>query len=163
MYIGNADTKVYSFSARDGSLAWSQSTGHYVYGGPAVADIPGLGPTVYIGSYDSNFYALDARSGAVRWSYDSGGSISGAATIVGDIVYFSSFDAGTTGLDVQTGKVRFRWPDGRYTPVISDGKRIYLTGYAQVYGLEPRAAKAKAGGEAARNARQQRAKKKKQR
>ena len=62
----------------------------------------------------------------------------GAATIVGDIVYFSSFDAGTTGLDVQTGKVRFRWPDGRYTPVISDGKRIYLTGYAQVYGLEPR-------------------------
>ena len=142
VYIGNADSKVYSFSARDGSLAWSQSTGHYVYGGPAVADVPGLGPTVYIGSYDSKFYALDARSGAVRWSHDSGGSISGAATIVGDIVYFSSFDAGTTGLDVRTGKVRFRWPDGRYTPVISDGKRIYLTGYAQVYGLEPRPKKA---------------------
>jgi len=146
VYIGNADSKVYSFSARDGSLAWSQSTGHYVYGGPAVADIPGIGPTVYIGSYDSNFYALDARSGAVRWTHDSGGSISGAATIVGDIVYFSSFDAGTTGLDVQSGKVRFRWPDGRYTPVISDGKRIYLTGYAQVYGLEPRAAKAQSSG-----------------
>ena len=148
VYIGNADSKVYSFSARDGSLAWSQSTGHYVYGGPAVADIPGLGPTVYIGSYDSNFYALDARSGAVRWTHDSGGSISGAATIVGDIVYFSSFDAGTTGLDVQNGKVRFRWPDGRYTPVISDGKRIYLTGYAQVYGLEPRPKKAKSAREA---------------
>ena len=141
VYIGNADRKVYSFSARDGSLAWSQSTGHYVYGGPAVADIPRLGPTVYIGSYDSKFYALDARSGAVRWVHDSGGEISGAATIVGKIVYFSSFDAGTTGLDVRSGKVRFRWPDGRYTPVISDRKRIYLTGYAQVYGLEPRPAK----------------------
>jgi len=144
VYIGNADRKVYSFSARDGSLAWSQSTGHYVYGGPAVADVPGLGPTVYIGSYDTKFYALDARSGAVRWSHDSGGEISGAATIVGDIVYFSSFDAGTTGLDVRSGKVRFRWPDGRYTPVISDGERIYLTGYSQVYGLEPRAAKPRA-------------------
>ena len=144
VYIGNADRKVYSFSARDGSLAWSQSTGHYVYGGPAVADIPGLGPTVYIGSYDTNFYALDARSGTVRWSYDSPGEISGAATIVGDIVYFSSFDGGTTGLDVRSGKVRFRWPDGRYTPVISDGRRIYLTGYAQVYALEPRPAEAKA-------------------
>ena len=144
MYIGNADTKVYSFSARDGSLAWSQSTGHYVYGGPAVADVPGLGPTVYIGSYDSKFYAMDARTGAVRWSYDSPGSISGAATIVGDIVYFSSFDGGTTGLGVKTWRVRFRWPDGRYTPVISDGKRIYLTGYSQVYGLEPRPARPKA-------------------
>ncbi len=109
-----------------------------------MADIDGLGPTVYIGSYDSKFYALNARTGAVRWVYDSPGEISGAATIVGDIVYFSSFDGGTTGLDVRTGRVRFRWPDGRYTPVISDGKRIYLTGYAQVYGLEPRPAKAKA-------------------
>jgi outer membrane protein assembly factor BamB len=159
VFIGNADTKVYSFSARDGSLAWSQSTGHYVYGGPAVADVPGLGPTVYIGSYDSKFYALDARSGAVRWSHDSGGSISGAGTIVGDIVYFSSFDAGTTGLDVKTGKVRFRWPDGRYTPVISDGKRIYLTGYAQVYGLEPRPPKAKAAKGKARKAAKRRKKK----
>ena len=138
VYIGNADSKVYSFSARDGSLAWTYSTGHYVYGGPAVADIPGLGPTVYIGSYDQTFYALDARNGELRWSHDSPGEISGAATIVGDIVYFSSFDGGTTGLGVKTGKVRFRWPDGRYTPVISDGRRIYLTGYAQVYGLVPR-------------------------
>ena len=153
VYIGNADRKIYSFSARDGSLAWSQSTGHYVYGGPAVADIPGLGPTVYIGSYDTKFYALDARSGAVRWSHDSGGEISGAATIVGDIVYFSSFDAGTTGLNVRTGKVRFRWPDGRYTPVISDGERIYLTGYSQVYGLEPRAAKPRAARKARRGKR----------
>jgi outer membrane protein assembly factor BamB len=154
VYIGNADRKVYSFSARDGSLAWTYTTGHYVYGGPAVANIPGLGPTVYIGSYDSSFYAIDARNGKLRWSYDSGGSISGAATIVGDIVYFSSFDAGTTGLGVKTGKVRFKWPDGRYTPVISDGKRIYLTGYAQVYGLAPKgspevaAAKAKQKGKA---------------
>jgi outer membrane protein assembly factor BamB len=138
VYIGNADAKVYSFSAKDGSLAWTYTTGHYVYGGPAVADIPGLGPTVYIGSYDSKFYALDARSGKLRWSHDSPGEISGAATIVGDVVYFSSFDGGTTGLGVKRGNVRFRWPDGRYTPVISDGKRIYLTGYAQVYGLVPK-------------------------
>jgi outer membrane protein assembly factor BamB len=156
VYIGNADSKVYSFSARDGSLAWSQSTGHYVYGGPAVADIPGLGPTVYIGSYDSNFYAINARTGEVRWTHDSPGSISGAATIVGDIVYFSSFDGGTTGLDVKSGRVRFRWPDGRYTPVISDGKRIYLTGYAQVYGLEPRPAKPKAARKAAKGKRRAR-------
>ena len=77
VYAGNTDGKVYSFGARTGTLAWSQSTGGYVYSSPAVANVPGTKPTVYFGSYDGNLYALDARTGATRWTHRGGGRISG--------------------------------------------------------------------------------------
>ena len=60
-------------AARNGALAWATGTGAYVYASAAVADPPGLGPTVYVGSYDGNFYAFNAQSGAVRWSHPAGG------------------------------------------------------------------------------------------
>src|SRR5207245_1553066 len=93
---GNTDGRVYSFAAGTGQLAWATGTGAYVYASAAVADLPGIGPTVFLGSYDGNFYAFDARSGAVRWSHPSGGRISGAATIVGDVVYYSVLGTKTT-------------------------------------------------------------------
>ncbi len=79
-YIGNTDGFVYSFSTRDGKLAWRKKTGGFVYGSPAVAQVPGGKPTVYVGSYDKRFYALDARTGRVRWSHRAEGRISGGAT-----------------------------------------------------------------------------------
>ncbi len=60
-----------------GQLAWATGTGAYVYASAAVADTPGLGPTVYVGSYDGNFYAFNAQSGAIRWRHPAGGKISG--------------------------------------------------------------------------------------
>ena len=42
----------------NGKLAWRHKTGSYVYSSPAVASVPGAGPTVYIGSYDGTLYAL---------------------------------------------------------------------------------------------------------
>ena len=78
VYIGSLDGFVYSFAASNGKLAWRHKTGSYVYSSPAVASVPGAGPTVYIGSYDGRLYAFDARSGRVRWTHDAGGKISGA-------------------------------------------------------------------------------------
>ncbi|HEX8073782.1 MAG TPA: PQQ-binding-like beta-propeller repeat protein [Thermoleophilaceae bacterium] len=136
VYVGNTDHFVYSFAAHTGQLAWRYSTGSYVYAAPAVAPGPGGKPTVFIGSYDSTFYAFDARSGNVRWRYDAPGRISGAPTVIGKIVYFSDLDSrSTTGLDVRTGKRVFKMHSGKFNPVISDGKRIYLTGYGTEYGL----------------------------
>ena len=62
VYMGNTDGRVYSFSAAGGKLAWSHSTGGYVYASPAVAPVPGGRPLVYVGSYSGRFYALDART-----------------------------------------------------------------------------------------------------
>lgn len=142
VYLGNTDGRVYSFAASSGKLAWATSTGAYVYGSPAVADTPGLGPTVYVGSYDANFYAFDARSGAVRWKYSAGVKISGSATIVGNVVYFSDLQPGndTFGLNVRTGKKVFGWPDGAFNPVIADRRAIYLVGYGNLYELLPKRA-----------------------
>lgn len=154
VYMGNTDGRVYSFAARTGQLAWATGTGAYVYGSPAVADIPGLGPTVYVGSYSGNLYAFDAQSGIVRWMHSAGGKISGSATIVGSVVYFSDLASRTTeGLDVRTGQQVFAFPDGAFNPVISDFTAIYLSGYTKLYQLLPRRSAAAARGRLAGNPR----------
>jgi len=139
VYAGNTDSRVYSFSARTGQIAWTHSTGDYVYAGPAVASTRHTTPTVYAGSYDGWFYALDARTGKRRWRHRAGGRISGAGTVVGETVYFANLAAKRTiGLDVRNGKRVFEYRSGGFNPVISDGQKIFLTGYSHVVALEPR-------------------------
>lgn len=139
VYMGNTDGRVYSFGARTGDLAWATGTGSYVYASPAVANVPGLGPTVYIGSYDGNFYAFDAQSGSVRWSHDAGGRISGSPTIISNVIYFSTLGSKTTtGLDATTGRQVFFWQDGAFNPVVADYGAIYLTGYSTLYQMLPK-------------------------
>ena len=139
VYIGNTDGKVYSFSTASGALGWAHGTGSYVYGASAVDNVEGVGPTVFFGSYDGTFYALNARNGGVRWSYASGGQISGAPTVVGDVVYFSTIDTTNTyGLSTRSGKRVFARSSGAYNPAISDGHRLYLTGYESITALVER-------------------------
>ena len=138
VYSGNNDGRVYSFDISDGELAWSYSTGGYAYSGPTVANTQHSPPTVFIGSFDGNVYALDAKDGSVRWSRSAGGQVIGSLSAVGDIVYVAEFtDKTTTGFMMRSGKKVFEYPYGTYTPVISDGRRIYLTGYSSITALEP--------------------------
>jgi outer membrane protein assembly factor BamB len=142
VYMGNVDGNVYSFAASSGKLAWRHKTSGYVYSSPAVGQARNDKPTVYIGSYDGNFYALDARTGAQRWRHHVGGKISGGPTLVGDIVFFSDLaNRRTFGLNARTGKRVFRFGRGGYNPVISDGRTIFLVGYATLHALRPRSAK----------------------
>jgi outer membrane protein assembly factor BamB len=139
VYMGNTDGRVYSFTARGGETAWTRSTGAYVYSGPAAANVPRLGPTVFVGSYSGRFYALDARSGNERWSHQAAGRISGAAGVIGRVAYIGNLgNRDTEGLDVRTGRRVFRWSHGGFAPPISDGKRLYVTGYASLFGFAPR-------------------------
>lgn len=152
VYVGNYDGRVYSFSARTGKIAWTRTTGGYVLGGPALANVPGTKPTAYIGSSSGRFFAFDARTGRTRWSRSSKGRILGSASVVEDVVYYSNVDRkSTVGLDVRDGRRRFAFGRGGYTPVISDGRRLFLTGYSSIYAFEgkevrtaERTAKAKA-------------------
>jgi outer membrane protein assembly factor BamB len=138
VYAGNNDTRVYSFDRHNGEIAWTFSTGGYAYSGPAVARTRHTGPTVYIGSFDGNVYALNAKDGVPRWIRSAGGSVIGSLTAVGDVVYAAEFDGtSTTGYTMKGGHQVFHYPRGTYTPVVSDGRRIYLVGYSSITALQP--------------------------
>jgi outer membrane protein assembly factor BamB len=138
VYAGNKDGRVYSYDTSDGTLAWSYSTGGEVYSGPTVANTKHSPPTVFIGSFDGNVYALDAKDGSVRWSRSMGGQVVGSLSAIGEIVYAAEFTHKTTsGFMMRSGRRVWRYPKGTYTPVISDGRWIYLTGYSSITALRP--------------------------
>jgi outer membrane protein assembly factor BamB len=139
VYLGSLDGFVYSFSARNGRLAWRHKTGDFVYSSPAVASVEGVGPTVYVGSYDGRLYAFNARSGDVRWSRNSGGKISGGPVVIGDLVFYSNLSRrSTAAVGAGTGKLVWGTGRGAFNPVISDGRRIYLVGYSSLFALSTR-------------------------
>ncbi len=139
VYAGDADSRVYSFDQRTGKIAWTHSTGDDVYSAPAVADAPHTPPTVYIGSADGNAYALDARTGAERWRRRVGSLVTGAGSVVGHVFYMSDVNTGkTVGYEIGSGRRVFGFSKGEYNPVISDGHRIYLTGYSSITALVPK-------------------------
>jgi outer membrane protein assembly factor BamB len=138
VYAARDDGTVYAFDEKTGKVDWSFDTGDYVYGSPAVAQVPGTPPTVYIGAENGHFFALDARSGKVRWRYDVGGPIPGTATVIGDTIYTSSFKTReTVGLDAHTHRKTFGLRQSGYTPMVSDGERLYAVGYYELVGLDP--------------------------
>lgn len=133
VYLGSTDGKVYSFGEHSGKLRWATSTGGYVYGSPAIWD-----GTVYVGSYSDTFYALNAATGAVKWTFHANGSISGSATVVDGLVYFATLGRRTYALDARTGKEAWTWPDGSFTPVVTDGTKLYVVGWGKIYAFSPR-------------------------
>jgi hypothetical protein len=55
---------------------------------------------------------------------------------VGKVVYFSTIDTTNTyGLSTKSGRRVFARGSGAYNPVISDGHRIYMTGYESISAL----------------------------
>jgi outer membrane protein assembly factor BamB len=143
VYAGNVDGRMYSFDAQTGKLAWSHSTGNYVYAAAVAARTADTPATVYFGSYDGTFYALDARTGNERWSVHNLGAISGAASLIGDTVYVADLRTTSTyGFNVTNGHKVFQYTDGAYNPVISNGQDLFLTGYKTLYALRPTTGKA---------------------
>jgi outer membrane protein assembly factor BamB len=146
VFAPNTDGWVYAFGATTGNLLWAQQAGTYVYTAPAI-----WRRTVYVGSYDGNVYAFDAATGRLRWRWEAWGSIHGAPTVMNGLVYFSvcgvcgrngsryakSGPPGTFALNARTGKLVWRFYDGRYSPVVADENRVYLTGKGRLWGLDP--------------------------
>jgi outer membrane protein assembly factor BamB len=143
VFVGSTDGRIYAFDAATGRSLWSVRTGSYVYSPAALS-----GGTAYVGSYDHRLYALAQATGAVRWTFDARAPISGAPTVLGGLVYFStcgscsSYESNrrarrTFAVDARTGKLVWQFRDGEYSPVISDGDRVYLTGFTSLYALAP--------------------------
>jgi outer membrane protein assembly factor BamB len=138
VYAARDDGTVYALNERTGKISWYFQTNNFMYGSPALARVPGTPPTLYIGSYDQHLYALDALTGIERWKYDVGGPVPGTATVIGHTVYTSSFKTQeSVGIDVNTHRKTFELEQAGYTPVVSDGKRLFLVGYFVLVGLEP--------------------------
>jgi outer membrane protein assembly factor BamB len=139
VYVASKDGRVYSYEKDSGDLAWSQTAGGELYAGIVAADTPGTPPSIYVGSYaGERFYSFDARSGDVRWSVDAGGPVIGAASLIGEVVYFANLKTThTKAVNAGNGETLWTFRDGAYNPVISDGKRLYLTGYKRIYALQP--------------------------
>ena len=133
VYLGSTDGHVYSFGEESGKLRWSHGTGGFVYGSPALWQ-----GRVFVGSYSHSFYAFDAATGDVLWKFRANGPISGSATVVDGVVYFATLERRTYGLDARTGKVLWKFPDGAFTPVVTDGRRLYVVGWGKVYAFSPR-------------------------
>ena len=69
----------------------------------------------------------------MRWKHKAPGRISGAATVVGDIVYFGDLQSRTTtGLTRAPGRKVVRFGRGGFNPVVSDGRNLYVAGYASL-------------------------------
>jgi outer membrane protein assembly factor BamB len=133
VYLGNTDGHVYSFGEQSGKRRWSYETGGFVYGSPAVWN-----GRILVGSYDHYFYSLDAATGKLLWKFRANGPISGSATVVDGVVYFATLKRRTYGLDARTGKQLWAFPDGAFTPVVTDGKRLYVVGWGKLYAFSPR-------------------------
>jgi outer membrane protein assembly factor BamB len=130
VFIGNTDGRVYAFGAASGHLLWAKATGDFVYSSAAVWQ-----RKVFVGSYSRRFYALDAGSGDVVWSFPTAKAVSGSPTVLDGIVYFSTLGEKTFGLDAETGKKLWEFNDGKYSPIVADQERVYLTGHRALYGL----------------------------
>lgn len=138
VYAARDDGTVYAFDEKTGKVEWFFPTHNFIYGSPAVAQVPGTPPSVYIGSYDKHLYALDALSGKRRWRFNVGGAVPGTAAVIGHTVYTSSFKTQKTiGVDVRNHRKTFSLHQAGYTPIVSDGRRLYLIGYFELIGLEP--------------------------
>jgi outer membrane protein assembly factor BamB len=141
VYEARDDGTVYALDQRTGKVAWHFATSNSIYSSPAAAQVPGTPASIYVGSYNHNLYALDAQTGRERWRFDVGGEVPGTPTVVGHTVYTSSFqNKKTFGLDARTGEVVFRWGSAGYTPLISDGERVFLTGFQTVWAFDAKRA-----------------------
>ncbi len=138
VYAGNNDCRVYSFETGGGELAWSYSTGGYAYSGPTVANTRHSPPTVFIGSFDGNVYAIGAKDGEP--ALEPLGRRPGDRLALGGRGHRLRrrvHEQNDLRLHDEKRPPRLPLPEGTYTPVISDGRRIYLTGYSSITALEP--------------------------
>ena len=74
----------------------------------------------------------------MRWSRSTGGQVVGSLSAIGEIVYVAEFThQRTIGYMMHSGRKVFVYPKGTYTPIISDGQDLYLTGYSSITALAP--------------------------
>lgn len=133
LIVGGTDGSVYALDARTGSQKWRYDGDGYVYGSAAIWH-----GRVFIGDFGGGFHALSLKTGRRLWKR-SLGPVIGSATVMRGIVYISTLRPPTTyALYARSGGQVWRFNDGQFSPIIADGKYVWLTGKAHVYRLAER-------------------------
>jgi outer membrane protein assembly factor BamB len=136
LVVGGTDGSVYALDARDGAQKWRYDGDGYVYGSAAIWH-----KRVLLGDFGGGFYALSLKSGRQLWKH-SLGPIIGSATVMRGLVYISTLrPARTFAFDARTGRQVWAFGDGQFSPIIADGRQVWLTGKAHVYRLGERLSK----------------------
>jgi outer membrane protein assembly factor BamB len=137
LIVGGTDGSVYALDARTGSQKWRYDGDGYVYGSAAIWH-----GRVFIGDFGGGFHAVSLKSGRRLWKH-SIGPVIGSATVMRGIVYISSLRPPRTyAYTARSGRQIWRFDDGQFSPIIADGKKVWLTGKAHVYRLAERLTKA---------------------
>ena len=58
--------------------------------------------------------------------------------VLGGVVWFSTLRERTYALATDTGRLLWTFPDGKYSPVVTDGERLYLVGLGKLYAFTAR-------------------------
>ena len=143
VFIGNTDGWMYAYGARSGKLIWAKQAGSYVYSSAVAA-----GQVVYIGTYDGDIIAFDAATGGRLWTAPGPGAVHGAPVLMDGLLYFSTCSGcgqngvrgakrgpdGLYAMDISTHEIVWSDPDGKYSPIVADDKRVYLVGAGTIRG-----------------------------
>ena len=86
-------------------IAWTATTGNYVYSSPAVEY--GL---VYVGSEDGKLYAFNASTGATLWTATTTGDVLSSPAVANGVVYVGSDDGKLYAFNANTGALLSGWP-----------------------------------------------------
>ncbi len=133
LYIGTDTAKLLAVDTADGRTRWTFSAPGAIKASPSYNR-----GRIFVADYQSSVYAVDAKTGKPRWRYDVGGPVPGSATVIGHTVFTSSFKTRkTVGIDVRDHRRVFFLRQAGYTPMISDGRNLYLVGYYTVTALQP--------------------------
>ena len=138
VYFGSIDSRVYSLDMDTGEIAWSKSTGGGL-SGPVVADTR---------QHSSHGLHRVGRRQLLRARRSHRGHLVAAGhrrrrdrgrPVIGDVAYVSVIgeSIGTIGYDIENGKKVYEHELGEYNLAITDGERLYLTGYSTLRAFPP--------------------------
>ena len=137
LIVGGLDGSVYALDARTGDQRWRYDGDGYVYGSASIWH-----GRVFVGDFGGGFHAISLKTGRRLWRRRIG-PIIGSPTVMRGYVYISSLRPPRTYAYVaRTGTQVWRFKDGQFSPIIADGRQVWLTGKERVYGLAERPSRA---------------------
>jgi outer membrane protein assembly factor BamB len=132
VYLGSTDGHVYSFGEQSGKLRWSHGTGGSSTGRRGLAR-PHLRRLV-----QPYFFAFDAATGEVLWKFHRERPDLRLRDRRRRHRLLRDPRAPDLRARRSSGKEVWTYPDGAFTPVVTDGQRLYVVGWGKVYAFSTR-------------------------
>ena len=145
LFFGDEDFDLYGLDRSTGTAVsgFPETTGGPVISSPAVGvgQITGAPLHAIVGSQDGKIYSYNVTDGSLAWSRSLDGVVNSSPIIANGIVYVNSQNS-LYAIDEYSGNKLWRGAvrtvAGYSSPVVSDGRSVYLVGYTKIYAMVPR-------------------------